>query len=95
MTRSPMEISPAEERMVSAFMDRLRGAPLDAVPRLPGTDVLRIKSRLIREWDAHRKVQLPLEVMAPIEIAAGAAAAVLLLAWSVPSAFSWLPRLTF
>lgn len=93
MTRFPTEISPADERMVSAFMERLRGAPLDAVPRLPGADVLRIKSTLIREWEAHRKVQLPLEIMAPIELAAGAAAAVLLLFWSVPSAFSWLPRL--
>jgi hypothetical protein len=90
MTRFQTEISPAEERMVSAFMDRLRGAPLDAAPRLPGADVLRIKARLIREWDAHRKVQLPLDVMAPLEIVAGAAAAVLLLFWSVPSAFSWM-----
>lgn len=95
MTRLPTEITPAEERMMTAFMGRLRGAPLDAVPHLPGADVLRIKSRLIREWEAHRKVQLPLDVMAPIEIAAGAAAAMLLLAWSVPSAFSWLPRLGF
>ena len=95
MTLFPMEITPAEEQMVAAFMDRLRGAPLDQAPRLPGADVLRIKARQIREWDAHRTVRLPLEVMAPFEIAAGAAAAVLLLFWSVPAAFSWLPRLTF
>ena len=95
MTLFPTEVTPAEERMVMAFMDRLRGAPLDQAPRLPGADVLRVKARLIREWDAQRKVRLPLAVMAPFEIAAGAAAAVLLLFWSVPSAFSWLPRLTF
>lgn len=95
MTRVPAEITQAEEQMVAAFMDRLRGAPVDERPRLPGADVLRIKARLIREWDAHRKVRLPLEVMAPIELAAGVAAAVLLLIWSVPSVFSWLPLPTF
>ena len=90
MTLFPTEVTAAEERTLAAFMDRLRVAPFDEAPRLPGADVLRIKARLIREWDAHRKVRLPIDVMAPIEIAAGAAAAVLLLAWSVPSAFSWL-----
>lgn len=95
MTRVPPNLTPAEEQTVAAFMGRLRVAPLGEAPRLPGADVLRLKARLIREWDAHRKVQLPIDVMAPLEIAAGAAAAVLLLAWSVPSAFSWLPRLGF
>ena len=95
MTLFPADVTPAEERMVAGFMDRLRAAPLDVAPRLPGADVLTIKARLIREWDAHRKVRLPLDVMAPFELAASVAAAVLLLFWSVPSAFDWLPRLTF
>ena len=95
MTLLPTEMTPAQERMVAAFMDRLRAAQLEVTPRIPGTDVLLIKARLIREWDAHRKVRLPLDVMAPVEIAASAAAAILLLFWSVPAAFSWLPRLTF
>jgi type VI protein secretion system component VasF len=94
MTLFPTEVTPSEERAVAAFMERLRTAPVDQVPRLPGADILRIKARLIREWEAHRKVRLPLEVMAPIEVAAGATAAVLLLLWSVPGAFAWLPRLT-
>ena len=95
MTLFPTEVTPSEERAVAAFMERLRTAPLDQGPRLPGADILRIKARLIRDWEAHRKVRLPLEVMAPIEIAAGATAAALLLLWSVPGAFAWLPRLTF
>ena len=95
MTVVPTDITPADERLVATFMDRLRAAPLDAKPRMPPADVLRIKARLIREWDAHRKVRLPLELMAPVEIAASVAAAMLLLFWSVPSAFSWLPKLIF
>ena len=95
MTLFPTDVTPSEERAVAAFMEQLRAAPVDQVPRLPGADILRIKARLIGEWEAHRKVRLPLEVMAPIEIAAGATAAVLLLFWSLPGAFAWLPRLTF
>ena len=34
-------------------------------------------------------------MMEPLEIAARLAAAVLLLAWSVPAAFDWVPRLLF
>ena len=37
----------------------------------------------------------PLDVMEPFEIAAGVAAALLLLAWSAPSAFAWVPQLMF
>lgn len=95
MTLFPTDVTPSEERAVAAFMERLRMAPVDQVPRLPGADILQIKARLIRDWEAHRKVRLPLEVMAPIEIAAGATAALLLLFWSLPGAFAWLPRLTF
>ena len=95
MTLFPTEITPAEEGMVARFMDRLRAAPLEATPQLPGADILIIKGKLIREWDAHRKAGIPLDVMAPIELAASIVAAGLLLFWSVPSAFAWLPRLTF
>ena len=95
MTLFPTEVTASEERAVAAFMERLRTAPLDQGPRLPGADILRIKARLIRDWEAHRKVRLPLDVMAPLEIAAGATAAVLLLLWSLPGAFAWIPRLTF
>lgn len=95
MTLFPTDVTPAEEQMVAEFMGQLRASPLASGPRLPGADVLRIKARLIREWDAHRKMRLPLDIMAPIEVAASVAAAMLLLFWSVPSAFAWLPRLTF
>jgi hypothetical protein len=53
------------------------------------------KSQLLQRWDAQRKVQLPMDVMEPFEVLAGLAAAVLLLAWSMPSALQWIPRLTF
>ena len=64
-------------------------------PRMPDARVLWLKSRLIQRWDAQRKVQLPMDVMEPFELIAGLAAAVLFLVWSLPSAFEWIPRLTF
>ena len=95
MTDRRIDIAVQEDPIVAAFMDRLRTAPLHASPRMPGADVLWLKARLIRQWDAQRKVRRPLEVMEPVELAAGVMAAGLLLAWSVPSAFDWIPRLIF
>jgi hypothetical protein len=95
MTDGRTDVATVEERVVIAFMNRLRTAPLPVSPRLPGAEVLWLKARLIRQWDAQRKVRRPLDVMEPIELAAGVMAAGLLLAWSVPSAFEWIPRLIF
>ena len=95
MTDSRTDITDVEERIVAAFMDRLRTAPLSVSPHVPGADVLWLKARLIRQWDAQRKVRRPIDVMEPVELAAGVMAAALLLAWSVPSAFQWIPRLIF
>ena len=87
------ELAGPEERLVTVFMQRLQRAPLDVPPRLPGVDVLLLKARLIRQWNDQRKVQIPIDVMEPLEIAATFVAAVLLLSWSVPSVFDWIPRL--
>lgn len=95
MTDSRTDLTGVEERLVAAFMDRLRAAPLSVSPHIPAADVLWLKARLIRQWDAQRKVRRPIDVMEPVELAAGVMAAGLLLAWSVPSAFEWIPRLIF
>jgi hypothetical protein len=95
MTDSSTHLTAVEERVVAAFMDRLRAAPIDVSPSIPGADVLWLKARLIRQWDAQRKVRRPIEVMEPVELAAGVMAAGFLLFWSVPSAFDWIPRLIF
>ena len=95
MTQYDGEITAAEERVLSGFMRRLQSAALDCSPRMAGADVLLLKAQLVRKWDAQRRVHRPIELMEPVEIAAGFAAAVLLLSWSVPSLFDWVPRLTF
>jgi hypothetical protein len=95
MTDSRTDLTAVEERAVAVFMERLRSTPLPVSPHIPGADVLWLKARLIRQWDAQRKVRRPIDVMEPLELAAGVMAAGLLLAWSVPSAFDWIPRLIF
>ena len=95
MTDSRTDIAAVEDRVVAAFMDRLRTTPLPVSPQMPGADVLWLKARLIRQWEAQRKVRRPIEAMEPIEIAAGVMAAGFLLFWTVPSAFEWIPRLIF
>jgi hypothetical protein len=47
--------------------------------------VLWVKAQMLRRWDAERKAQAPLDVMEPIQIAAGVAAAAVLFVWSLPS----------
>ena len=45
------------------------------------------KAQLLRRWDAERRAQLPLDLMNPIEIAAGLAVAGVLLYLSLPRMF--------
>jgi hypothetical protein len=42
------------------------------------------RAELLRRWDRERTIQAPLDVMEPVQIAAGLAVAGLVLAWSVP-----------
>ena len=77
------EITREEEKAIEAFMARLAATPVGDV-RVPGPDVIWWKARLLARWDAERRVQRPLDVMEPVQIAAGLVAAVLLLVWSLP-----------
>jgi len=95
MTQGNGDLTTGEEEMLAVFMQRLSGAPIADASRLPDTDVLCIKARLIRQWNAERQIRRPMDVMEPIELVAGLAAAVLLLFWSMPSAFASLPLPSF
>jgi hypothetical protein len=87
------DVTPDEDQQIAAFMTRLAAAPLDAAPRLADVDVLRVKAQLLRRWNAERKVQASLDVMEPMQILAGLAAAALLLVWAIPSLLELLADL--
>jgi hypothetical protein len=74
-----------EEQEIAAYMSRLARAASRSIPRLPAADVLWVKAQMLQRWEAERRVQAPLDVMEPVQIAAGLVAAGLLLAWSLPA----------
>jgi hypothetical protein len=85
------ELSAEDEQMVAGFMARLAAAAPDRSAHFSGADVLQIKAQLVRRWEAERRVQAPLDLMEPIQIGVGIAAAAMLLLWSLPSLLRLLP----
>jgi hypothetical protein len=86
-------LTPEEEDAVAAFMDRVAVLRNDQQAQLPDPAVLWWRAQFVRRWNSERKAQAPLDVMDPIQIAAGLVAAGLLLVWTLPSvvrAFSFI-----
>jgi hypothetical protein len=74
-----------DEGVVAEYMTRLANTSPARMPQVPDASVLWVKAQMLRRWDAERKAQAPLDVMEPIQIAAGIAAAAVLFIWSLPS----------
>ena len=86
-------LTPEEEHAIAAFMDRVAALPHDQQAQLRDPAVLWWRAQFVRRWNSERKAQVPLDVIDPIQIAAGLVAAGLLLAWTLPSvvrAFSFI-----
>jgi hypothetical protein len=75
----------ADDEPLSAYLAKLADRPLPKTARLPDADLLWVKAQLLRRWEVERKVQAPLDLMEPVQIAAGLVAAGVLLVWSLPS----------
>jgi HEAT repeat protein len=74
-----------DDQAVAEYMTRLGNAVPPQVSQVPDPGVLWAKAQMLRRWDAERKAQAPLDVMEPIQIAVGIAAALVLFVWSLPS----------
>ena len=74
-----------DEQVVVEYMATLANTVPARMPRVPEPGVLWVKAQMLRRWDAERKAQAPLDVMEPVQIAAGLAAAAVLFVWSLPS----------
>ena len=74
-----------DDQAVVEYMTRLANAVPPRMSQVPDPGVLWVKAQMLRRWDAERKAQAPLDVMEPIQIAAGIAAAAVLVIWSLPS----------
>jgi hypothetical protein len=78
------------DEVIVEYMNRLANSAPVRMSQVPDAGVLWVKAQMLRRWDAERKAQAPLDVMEPIQIAAGIAAAVVLFVWSLPSLFQAL-----
>lgn len=74
-----------DEPHVAAYMSRLSAVPPPQQTRMPDPDLLWVKAQIVRRWEMERKAQTALDVMEPVQIAAGLVAAGVLLVWSLPS----------
>ena len=76
-----------DERMAEAFMSKVAALPVDpgVAPGVADPMQLWWKAQLLRRWDAERRVQMPLDVMDRVEVAAGLVAAGVLLVLALPS----------
>lgn len=69
-----------DETAVATFMSRVANLRVpDPDSRIPEPAQLWCKAKLLERWEAERRAQRPLDIMQPIEIAGGLAAAGLLL----------------
>jgi hypothetical protein len=75
----------ADDEQLSTYMTRVAELPLARSARMPDAELLWVKAQMLRRWEVERKVQAPLDLMEPVQIAAGLVAAGVLLVWSLPS----------
>jgi hypothetical protein len=73
------------EQVIADYMSRLAGAPTPESPKLADANVLWLKGQLLKRWEAERKAEAPLDMMEPLQVVIGLAAAAVLLVWSLPS----------
>ena len=82
---NPFSWTVEDERHVAEFMQRVAALPTASFSVNP--NYVWWKAQLLRRWDAERKAQIPLDVMQPIEIAAGLLVAGFLFYWSIGRVF--------
>ena len=68
-----------------AYMHSLAAARPGVEPQFADARALWLKAQLVRRWNAEADAQRPLDIMERVQFIAGAVAAVILFAWSVPA----------
>ena len=78
-----MTFSEDDERQLAAFMARLSAVP--GVPVVRDPSFIWWKAQMLKQWDADRRVAAPLDLMQPIELAAGLACVAFFLYRALPA----------
>ena len=79
------DVTSEDDQALSTYMARLSDSPPPEAMRVADADLLWVKAQMLLRWEVERKVQAPLDLMEPVQIAAGLVAAGVLLVWSLPS----------
>lgn len=83
----------SDDGAVAGYLAHLAASAPVRRASLPDTDLLWVKARLLQRWEAERQMQAPLDVLEPMQVATGLAAAAALLVWSLPSLMRALAHL--
>jgi len=92
MKRPGSGAAPEAERQVADYMARLADGSIPVAPRLPSAEAIWVKAELLRRLDARNAALAPLDTMEHVQIAAGLAAAVVVLVRVFPSLLDVLGR---
>jgi hypothetical protein len=84
---TPDDLTQADEQAIAAFMRQLADADPHVSPSLPSPDVFARQAAWRRRWDAERRVCRPLDVLVPLQVAAGLVAAVMIVARVIEANF--------
>jgi hypothetical protein len=94
MTHDEPELRPEDEAAVRLFMQRLAGAPPLVDGRLPSAESVLRQARWRRRWDGEQRMQRPLDVVLPLQVAAGLGAMAVLILRGLPLLAVTLQNLT-
>jgi hypothetical protein len=83
MNHDEAELGPEDEAAIAAFMQRVAELPHLAASLPPPAFVLR-QAQWRRRWEGERRMQRPLDIVLPLQVAAGLAGLGLLLFRALP-----------
>ena len=82
MNRDEAALEPEDEAAIAAFMQRV--AELPALASLPSAASVLRQAQWRRRWEGERRMQRPLDIVLPLQFAAGLAGLGLLLFRALP-----------
>ena len=74
----------SDDAVIAAFMQRLAAAPPPGGWSLPPAEAVLRQAQWRRRWEGERRMQRPLDIVLPLQIAAGLAAIGLFLFRALP-----------
>jgi len=78
------EIGPEDEAAIAAFMRTIATAPAPAGWSLPPVDAVLRQAQWRRRWEGERRMHVPLDIVLPLQIAAGLGAIAVLMFRAIP-----------